>query len=49
LVIHYPATYVFSRDVLVYAISYTVVDIVIAGWLKLREKQKRNKINKKLK
>ena len=46
---HYPATDGFSRDILVYAISYAVVAFVMAGWLKLREKQKRNKINKKLK
>ncbi len=36
---NYPATDGFSRDILVYAISYAVVAFVIAGWLKLKERK----------
>ncbi|MBR2007439.1 MAG: hypothetical protein IKA01_05640 [Alistipes sp.] len=36
----YPATDGFSRGVLVYSLAYLVVSLLLAGWLKIKEKKK---------
>ncbi len=36
----YPATHGFSRGVLVYSLAYLVVSLLLAGWLKIKEKKK---------
>ena len=36
----YPATHGFSRGVLVYSLAYLVVSLLMAGWLKIKEKKK---------
>ena len=36
----YPATDGFSRGVLVYSLAYLVVSLLLAGWLKIKEKRK---------
>ena len=35
-----PATHGFSRGVLVYSLAYLVVSLLLAGWLKIKEKKK---------
>jgi hypothetical protein len=35
-----PATHGFSRGVLVYSLAYLVVSLLLAGWLKIKEKRK---------
>lgn len=35
----YPATHGFSRGMLVYSASYTILALLLAGWLKLKEKK----------
>ena len=36
----YPETHGFSRGVLVYSLAYLVVALLLAGWLKIKEKKK---------
>lgn len=35
-----PATHGFSRGVLVYSVAYTIVALLFAAWLKIKEKKK---------
>lgn len=36
----YPATHGFSRGVLVYSAAYTILALLLAAWLKIKEKRK---------
>ena len=36
---NYPATEGFSRSMLVYSVAYTLIALLLAGWLKLKEKK----------
>ena len=36
----YPATHGFSSGMLVYSLAYLVVSLLLAGWLKIKEKRK---------
>ena len=40
LQIEWPETHGFSRGVLVYSLAYLVVSLLLAGWLKIKEKKK---------